>query len=520
MAFGPLEVVPATAVGTGVGGGISTVIEPLLRDLANQTWQRVQSQPLDPLLAASAFVQGITTEGADAGEASLTGISGGRFATLAELARTAPATGELLTMLRRELIGPGDLEHGLRKASLETRWDAPIAGLEQELVSPADLAMARQQGFENIINLDLEAKHNGVTPERLKLLFELSGLPPGVETALDMWRRKIIDEPTFAQIVREGHTKTKYTGALEQLKRPLVPLATIVNNRLRGWITDADYNSELELHGFSPDDGKLLYQAIGRPPAPGQLQTAVNRGLLTKGAEGGAGLSFYKGIVESDLRPEWVDLLYALRVRYPTAFVLRQLTSSGAITPAEAANILELEGWPADLATKTSKAWASSKTAGAKQLAQSAIESLYESRYLDAGQAGALLTKLGYDDSEITLLLELGDARRVKRFLDTAVGRVHTLFTHYKISEATASSDLDTLGISSTARDDLLAFWRLELEINAPLLTPAQITGAVHYGVITRDEGLAELKSLGYSDTRARILIDTREHGPPAPGQL
>ena len=520
MAFGPLEVVPATAVGTGVGGGISTVIEPLLRELANETWQRVQSQPLDPLLAANAFVQGIAHGHSDAGEASLTGISEGRFETLVDLARTAPAAGELLELLRRELISPGDLEHGLAKASLEDRWKGPIEQLRDTLLSPADLAMARQQGFETIIDLDAEAKHNGVTPARLRLLYELSGLPPGVETALDMWRRGIIDEGTFAQIVREGHTKTKYTAQLEQLKRPLVPLATVVNNRLRGWIDDGTYNAEIAQHGYTPADGQLFYQAIGRPPAPGQLQTAVNRGLLTKGAAGGSGLSFYKGIVESDLRPEWVELLYALRVRYPSAFVLRQLTSSGAITPAEASSILELEGWPADLATKTGKAWASSKTAGAKQLAQGAIEALYESRYIDSGQAGALLTKLGYDDSEITLLLELGDARRVKRFLDAAVGRVHTLFTHYKISEQTATTDLDTLGISSTARDDLLAFWRLEREINAPLLTPAQIAGAVHYEVITRDEGLAELRALGYSDTRARILIDTREHGPPAPGQL
>src|SRR5437868_3292962 len=109
--------------------------------------------------------------------------------------------GELFETWRRNLIDDAAFEHGLRKAKLEPRWDGPLKALKLVLLSSDELANAQQQQFIDEARANEEAALQGVTAERQQIRFRLAGLPPGVETALQMLRRKIIDVATFRQIV-------------------------------------------------------------------------------------------------------------------------------------------------------------------------------------------------------------------------------------------------------------------------------------------------------------------------------
>ena len=55
--------------------------------------------------------------------------------------------GELFQARRRGLISDARFRHGLRKARLETLWDDSMVGLLDVLLSPSELANARQQGI-------------------------------------------------------------------------------------------------------------------------------------------------------------------------------------------------------------------------------------------------------------------------------------------------------------------------------------------------------------------------------------
>jgi hypothetical protein len=510
------------------------MLDPELEEATQLAWAANATLPLDPTTAAGLVAEDLwpLSEGHD--EARRQGIGSERFASLVEQSRLPPPIDELRTMMRRGHITPAQFEYALRRQRIENQWHAPLRELEEARLDPAAVANAVQQGFmhnpgllpvspptgsgsvpsEPPVGLDTlaEAAAAGVDKERLTVLARLAGLPPGPFELLDMYRRGFITKDDVLRGIAEGHTKTEWGESyLKMADRPLsaAELAILV---IKQWLTKEQAHARARAAGISPENLDLLISGTGRPPGPAQLQTAVNRGLIDTAR-------FHKGIAESDVRPEWSDTLLALKVRYPTTFALRQMVATGALTPAEGERILRLEGWEPDLAAKVSHAWADAKTTRVKELAEGQVASLYEARYIDRGQAEAMLAQLGYPPAAATYLLELADARRVTRFLNTAVGKLHTLFVNHRLSEQQAVSGLGELGISSQAVDDLLATWKLERGANVPVVTPSQIASAVYYGVRERAQGVALLTARGYTEEDANLLIDVRLHGhaePPA----
>jgi hypothetical protein len=250
-----------------------------VQDLLNESWTVHPSHPLSAGEAAGIVAEDV--ERADWGrtEAAYSGIDGTRFDALLGEALNAPGLADLFEAWRRDLIDDAAFEHGLRKAKLEPKWDAPLRGLKSKLLSLSDLANARQQGFVSDARQRKESEEQGIDAERADILFELSGLPLGVETMQQAVNRGLADEATFRQAVREGHTKTKYTDLAFALREPILHATDYAGLYLRGWITEAEMNVGGALSGYTPEQMHLLYLNRGRPAAPGQMATAAARGI-------------------------------------------------------------------------------------------------------------------------------------------------------------------------------------------------------------------------------------------------
>lgn len=532
MAIAVLEPIAARVIAFfGFAGAAREVVAPVLNELEQDIWESNPTMALDATTAAEVDAQGIDPQGAWAGDALKHGVNGRRYEALVKLKQGPPPEETLIELERRGLLDNEGMLYALRRLGVEERFHAPIMALIHARLSPADVANAIQQGFlknpgilpvsppttpgkvpsEPPIDIDpiKEAEAFGVDKERLTVLARLAGLPPGPGELLEMVRRGKITEADFRRGVAQGHTKTEWSDVyLEMLERPLsaAELAILV---IKQWLTREEAHARAKAAGISTENLDLIISGTGRPPGPAQLQTAVNRGLIDP-------QRFHKGIAESDVRPEWADTLLAMRVRYPTTFALRQLVATGAIPASEGERILKLEGWEPELARKVSHAWSDAKATRVKELSEAQVATLYEARYLDRNQAADMLRRLGYPQPATDYLLELADARRVKHFLDTAVGKLHALFISHRLGEQKAVTGLNELGISSQAVDDLMATWKLEREANLPGITPAEITGAVHYGVIPRERGVAMLVERGYSEHDAHFKIDVRQHSQPA----
>lgn len=493
--------------GFGIGGQVSRVLDPLGQSILNSAWPQDPSRPLLPEEAAELAAQRYAGGHADAGEAVLSGVNGDRFAALRAMLESAPDNATALELLRRELIQPADLEHAHAKHRLEERWSSPLAGLLDILLAPADLANARQQGFESDLDLDLEAKHLGLTPNRLELLHKLAGLPPGIETALEMWRRNIIGESEFAEIVRTGHTKTKWTKQLERLKDRILTADTWARLRLKGWATQSEAAAGGALDGYSAELMDKLYLSMGRPPSPTQMWSAWARGAPSPDGGAVTEADFAKAIKESDIRPEWAPMLWAIRYVYPSLFQMRQLVSSKVLDRPTALDILHKERYPDDLAAKMVDGWLKGGAAGAKELTVAELEDELDGGYITATDFRLALKDLGYDPAHTELLVHLSDARRVKTYRNLATSKIRSLYVAHKIGRPAAIADLDALGIAAEAQAQLLKFWDVERDATRAQLTASQIQTAYRRELLDQATAVTELEDRGYAPGDALLLL-------------
>jgi hypothetical protein len=209
-------------LGYALGHAASPALRPFVQELANDAWQVHPLRPVPATLLAEGVAQGQVDPGWAAEWAEKQGISGDAFRRMVDIANSGPGAAAAFQLRRRGLIDDAGLARALRREGLEAEWLGPMRQLTQVLLSPAELANARQQGFITPDRQHAESADHGIDAERAEVLFELAGLPPGAATAQEAANRGLVDRATFDQMIREGHTKTKYTELLWALRRAVL----------------------------------------------------------------------------------------------------------------------------------------------------------------------------------------------------------------------------------------------------------------------------------------------------------
>lgn len=504
-----LSSVEGGVIGVAVGEGAAAAVEPIVEPAKQEVWDKNRYRILDPSTLAELVVQAITTFDAAAGQAHRHGFDDNKFRAMVEASFRAPGTPEALELWRRGRITKDQMRHALHKAGLETQWIEPVLELFGERLDPAVIANAIQQGFlandgvlpvatppdpnwtrtdgpfavpvEQVTLHDAdgavvtpaqEAEASGVSFNRLKVEAELSGNPPGEETLLDMWRRGMIDADGYATGLREGRTKTKWTAALSARFWQLLPPGVLVRLRLKGWIEDPEYRARMNLHGYRDAQAEDWFLAEGRPAAPQQMATAVARGVVGPDGVAMNEAQFVKGIRESDIRPEWAQMLWGIRYAYPPLFQITRLVQAGAIDAATGAD------------------WMVKNRA-----APEVVDALR--RYWTGGTGTTADPHVGRAQSQLWTT-------------------THRSYLAGESDDATARARLADLLIAAAAQDQILALWQAERDLHRRQLTPAQIkkawqkmsrnyaTGAAW----TRDDAISALVARGYSVTEANDFLD------------
>ncbi len=413
---------PAVAlVAFAFGRAIGPVLVPGIKDLENFAWSEHRIMPLDANIAAQMWVEGVWTESRAKTEASYTGISDGRMDALHDLIDNPPDVATLFQLWRRGLIGATKFEEGLRHLRFETDYFDALRGLRQVLLTPGELAQARQRGFIDQARQYAEAQLQGVDNDRAEVQFKSAGLPPPAERALSMWRRGIITEAEFKQTIVEGNEKLKYQDEEAALFHPLLTPATIVNQRLRGWRSTAWMDERLAEHGYTAEQANDLFEGSGRPITNRQVFIGQRRGGVYNGATGAIDPPFLKSLQESNIRPEWYNLAWAQRHSLPSAFVLRRLAQDGDITPEQTRELLMWSGWPTFLVDAVVASWtgavAGAPTAGprvksAQTSAITEIRSAYQLGQADEPQARDWLGRIGVEPAEIDGMIPIWNVMR------------------------------------------------------------------------------------------------------------
>lgn len=499
------------AIGFGIGQALASVLQPEATSLAQASWNADPSLAMDPQTAALLVRLGVITHDHGAGEARLTGMDGARFAQLVGSTKAPPAAAELLDLERRGKLPAGALRLWLERGGLDGQYLDAYTDLVRVHLSPADAAMARQQGFITVEQSHEIGRLGGLTPDDSDLLYELSGLPPGVVEGLELLRRGHIDEQRFAQIVREGHTKTKYTADLLNLRytplSPAIAAEAVVRERI-----PVEHGRQVaDQNGMRVEDFDLYVNMLGRPMGIGQALTLVRRGKLDHAG-------FREVVARSDVRTEYADDLLELRTVYPPLFQLIRLVTAGTLDDATALDILDKEGYAPELAHKIVAGAHAGRTGATKHLAASIIDTLFEAGLESHEAAVKAIEALGYTVEQAAEYLDLHTARRVVSELTHGVTLVRSRYTSWKVDAVAAHDTLATLGVDAATIERLLTWWKAERDANAPVLTIAEIAAAFHYQRFTYDQATQELVKRGLSPDDALTVLWNRTHGDPRPG--
>jgi hypothetical protein len=468
--------------------GVATgpVLAPAVEELKNQAWREASTKAVDPGGAAEIVAEDVQRRDWGANEAAAHGIDGSRFDAIVGAVLNGPGFGELIRILRRHPNGGPDFEHGLRKAKLETRWDDLLADLANERLDPAVIANAIQQGFmhdagvlpvtpdqtpgkvvtEPPVDIDTlaEAAAGGYDPDRLTVLARLAGLPPGPEALASMVFRNIVEAQDYSRGVGQGHTKNEWADAILEYSRQIPSVTDYVQAHLKGWIDAPAMYAGTARHGMTKADTDLTYLRSGRPAAPGQMATAVARGIDGPDGSPMDRQQFLKGIAESDIRPEWGPMLYDSRYLYPPLFQLTRLVQAGAVTADTAAEWATFDRYPPAVVNALHTYWTQSKTE----------QTVSTPARLATTQARAAL---------------------------------HKRFLVDRIDSAGVLSGLELLGSDPAEAGHILEMWTLEKGWLVKPLTPSQIKKLYTQGTITIDEATLALEELHMSEGDATSYL-------------
>lgn len=398
------------AGGTALGPVLSPIVQ-LIRNDVNAAYPYV---PPDPGTLAEGVAQGQVDHDQAAAWAAMHGIGANAFAALVDIANTGPGSGYAFDLWRRGVTGEKGFRRALKRLGLEQEWIDDLVELHDVLLTPRELANARQQGFIDQARQYEEAGMQGVTNERAELQFLTVGLPPGVETGLTMLRRGIMEQAEFAQLVREGHTKTKYTDKLLALERVLLSPSTLVRRRLKGYDDPERFHARMREWGYTAADAEDWWEADGRPAAPGYLWTAAARGV--NGPDGSPldESQFRQAIRESDIKDKYGPMLWAIRHLYPSLFQLTRLVESQAVTPELAAEWATKGRYAPEVVTALLDAWTKSPTAHADPHVAKAqvqlwtqLHKSYLGKKVDAASAPPYLELAGVATDAQPTVLEL-----------------------------------------------------------------------------------------------------------------
>lgn len=383
---------------------------------------------------------------------------------------------------------------------------------------PAELALGILRANPHLPDPAKEIAKSGYSEQILEALVYNTGEPPGLMQLLEAYRRGYIDVDRLKTGVRQSRVRDEWFQTVLDLRYAPPSPAEAIMAAVKHHLDDDTAKKLVGEAGLNPDHYDWLRATAGRPPGAMEMLQLVNRGLMDEA-------TFASGIAQSDIQDRWCAYLFELRRYIPPTRSIVSMIRHSAVSDDYAKVLLSYHGvTPEDQAIYLAEGHAQKITAE-KELSLGVVKSLYSDGITTKDEAHQAIVALGYNDAHAEQIIELEDTKVVQRYRNAAVGHVHTLFVHHKITQPDASAKLDALQIRHAVRDQLISVWIIEREVNIATLSLAQAQGAWRRGVIDDQEFGNRVRALGHPDSDIPILKalafpPSAFHGGPTPADI
>lgn len=321
-------------------------------------------------------------------------------------------------------------------------------------------------------------QQQGINLDMAKQLIEANHAYPDPSAGLDMLRRNLITMDTFLQWCRENAIPDDVASLWADTRFiPLSP-ADAALAVLRGNMPLDQALTVAQQWGMLESDFQVLIDNTGEPPGPEQLLEANRRGFIDQAR-------LEKGILESRIRDEWMDVM--LKLAYApmstadavNAVIQSHLTQAegeaiatqNGLEPGSFATLVDTAGAPLSR-TEMEQLYNRGKVTKA-QVYQALDESRLKPKYNDLAfqlhdrllepreladmvmwgsmthaDAVARAMELGYDATSAAALIDASINRKLQSDRNTVVSSIELLYEDNAISEGDAQSQIERMGFS------------------------------------------------------------------------
>lgn len=403
------------------GAFIAPAIGPAVQAEANAANAAFPNVPLSPADVAEAVLRNVDVPGGAAAEAAMSGINGGRFAVLEQLAGNAPDPGSLAVALRRGLIDAGTYDRGIRQGRLRDEWSDLVRELAVVQPSPQEMLNAYLEGqLSEGEARDKYAKLGG-DPAYFDVLYNTQGQAPTPTQALELANRGIIPwggtgpgVVSYEQAFLEGPWRNKWAPAFRALGEYLPPPRTVTAMHKEGSLSTAEATTLLEKQGLTPTLA-AAYLASSSHQKTAKAKELAETTVLTLYRDRiiprSEAATFLEAQRYTPAQADYILQVEDMRVaeRFIAAGVGRVHTLYVAhkINSTQAMAALAQYGVDNAQATELVALWGHERAANVRQLTPAQIEAAFGFGIIDQPTAIARLVEMGYTPHDAWVALSV-----------------------------------------------------------------------------------------------------------------
>jgi len=419
-------------------------------------------------------------------------------------------------------------------------------------------------------------KRLGYDKGQLDLLEQSNGEPISVGQSLELWNKKegadlaielgVANEIEIAwskgkgvddvdRAVLEGPLNNYWFDAIKLLRYNMLGAPDYIRFAVRDvydtvkralYTLDEDYpkivGAKLKMLGYSPQDAKDAWAAHWELPSPTQAFEMLHRGVLP------AGISIEDFLKSADYAPVWrqsmkdisynpitrTDAKRMYKLRAGGGYDATAILTPAAIDALPAGNPFKQlvrnflnNGYTIadaiDLATFTKEdvnVENSNERHGISSGLKNAIVAMYKGRLISADDVRTYLSQLTYTNETIEQFLIEAEFFRLQDEKADVASALKTAYVKALRSRADTVTLLETAGWAGTPLHDLMGTWDLlrtvtELQphqVATRDLTKAELVAAYKEEIITEEQLMDALMTLGYDHDESTVIIQLAAH--------
>lgn len=395
------------------------------------------------------------------------------------------------------------------------------AGTPVVPMSPADAAHAVVRSYMADADGQAAAAESGVAPDVFEILKDLAGTAPSPEQLTEALRRGIIDRDgsgaastSFAQGIKETNLLDKWQDVVAGLAQEWPSPADALRAALQGQIPADQGQALYEKWGGDPQWYQIMFDSEGSAPTPVEASEMALRGIIPWDGTGPAATTYQQAFLEGPWRNKWSDPYRQLAFYWLTPSEIIEFYRYAVIDQPAAAAMLAARGVAADDAAMFLAYADANAIDDYRGLTEQAVLAMVSAGYTTDDQARVMLQALHKGDAAIDQLLTYAGLQRQITALGNAVDRIGNLYQGRKIDATTATQALNSLHLPAASVAPIIADWDAVASINVKTLTETQIVDAAAAEILSLDEAIAELGSIGYTPFDAWVLLSIKAKAP------